>query len=270
MPDNNAMTIELGGKLVELPHFPELPGGGFAFGLHKAGSSLLLKAVRRLVNGTPLSYFDFDLRAGLADIPANVTISPTVQEQLNQLFSISGVVFGGWRVFPDRYTLPLSTSTPTLLLIRDLRDCVTSHYFSAKFSHTTSAPGGAAIQERREQLRDVEIDEFVLSIAEESLQRLEDYERALSQTKLLLLRYEDIIFSKEKLLTSICTHFGIEVRPAKLARIARDLDERPASEDIFSHVRKVTPGDHRQKLKSSTIDRLNFVFGDALRRYNYI
>jgi len=40
-------------------------------------------------------------------------------------------------------------------------------------------------------------------------------------------------------------------------------------EDIFSRKRQVTLGDHRKKLASQTIKRLNAVFGDILERLGY-
>ena len=34
--------------------------------------------------------------------------------------------------------------------------------------------------------------------------------------------------------------------------------------DLMEHVRHVTPGDHRNKLKPSTIEQLNRIFADVL------
>ena len=39
--------------------------------------------------------------------------------------------------------------------------------------------------------------------------------------------------------------------------------------DALSHIRHVTPGDYRQKLKTSTIARLNETFAVALERLGY-
>jgi len=40
-------------------------------------------------------------------------------------------------------------------------------------------------------------------------------------------------------------------------------------EDIWSHKRKVTPGDHREKLRPETIVRLNEIFAPVFRKLGY-
>ena len=40
-------------------------------------------------------------------------------------------------------------------------------------------------------------------------------------------------------------------------------------EDIYSHKRQVTPGDHKRKLLPETIDRLNSEFGEVLDVLGY-
>ena len=92
----------------------------------------------------------------------------------------------------------------------------------------------------------------------------------LGETALKLCRYEDIVFNKAKLVNELCLQFGLDVSPARRGRIASVLDQRPAEENIHSHVRQVTPGDHRRKLKPSTIEQLNRALADVLLKYGYI
>ncbi len=40
-------------------------------------------------------------------------------------------------------------------------------------------------------------------------------------------------------------------------------------EDVWSHKRKVTPGDHREKLQPETIRRLDQIFAPVLDRLGY-
>lgn len=42
-----------------------------------------------------------------------------------------------------------------------------------------------------------------------------------------------------------------------------------STESTGQHIRKVTPGDHRDKLDQATIDTLNSAFEAVLRRYDY-
>jgi len=40
-------------------------------------------------------------------------------------------------------------------------------------------------------------------------------------------------------------------------------------ENIHAHKRKIVPGDYKEKLTSETIEKLNAIFSDNLKKYNY-
>jgi hypothetical protein len=54
-----------------------------------------------------------------------------------------------------------------------------------------------------------------------------------------------------------------------IREIAQRFDIFPGQEDPSAHIRKVTPGDYKQKLKPETIAQLNDFFQDILSRYQY-
>ncbi|VAX14139.1 hypothetical protein MNBD_GAMMA24-1135, partial [hydrothermal vent metagenome] len=39
--------------------------------------------------------------------------------------------------------------------------------------------------------------------------------------------------------------------------------------EVMRHIRRITPGDHKNKLKPSTIQQLNEIFGDTLDALGY-
>src|SRR5689334_10525841 len=118
-------------QLVELPD--NIPGkdcaGGFVCSLHKAGSTMLFSAVRRLVLRAGTKYADahkiFSVAGLLLD---NVELTKPNRSALETWFSQPGVLFGGWRQYPTNLDLPLMSLTKTYLLVRDPRDIATSKY----------------------------------------------------------------------------------------------------------------------------------------------
>jgi len=265
------VTIHVDDRAYELPVLPDGGrGGGFAFGLHKAGSTMMYKALNRLTKNHRLQFINIVQlfrKSGVAIEREQLT--PAAVETLRKYMDHSGFLFGGWRDFPTNYKLPLRENTRTFLLIRDPRDMITSLYFSLKFSHTTSGPDGNNIQRAREKLVDVPIDEFALREAPLVVRKFEAYD-ALAGTALMLRRYEDIVFDKASLVSDLCSHFEIDASQPKITRVAQVIDERPGSENVHSHVRKVTPGDHKEKLQPPTIEKLNTIMREVLVKHGYM
>jgi hypothetical protein len=95
------------------------------------------------------------------------------------------------------------------------------------------------------------------------------YQSSLDFSLVLLRHYEEIYFDKRTFLTDIFAHFGVSVPIEVIEKVAAQNDIRPAKEDISKHIRKGTPGDHREKLRYETIAKLNNIFRDICRFYGY-
>lgn len=263
-------TIRIDETSIELPEVNEAGrGGGFAFGVYKGGSTLLFKALRRILGSSNISYVDFvHLFDSKGILLERAKFGEENEKLLETWFRRKGTVFGGWREFPVNYKLPLLSDTATYLLVRDPRDCITSHYYSLKYSHTLSGASGSLVSDVRKKMQNIGIDEFALSQGPALVRRFSAYD-SLRASNLMLRRYEDVVFNKFKLLSDVCRHFGIDAPLAKIKHIAREVDKRPPSEDVNEHVRQVAPGDHKKKLKAATIESLNQVLSDVLSKYGY-
>jgi len=268
---SKTVNILVGDKACELPALPDGGrGGGFAFGLHKAGSTMLYKALSRLAKNHQLQFINIvQLFRKCGVVLEREELAPATIEMLQKYMDHSGFLFGGWRDFPTNYKLPLRENTRTFLLIRDPRDMITSLYFSLKFSHRMSGPNGNNIQLAREKLEYLAIDEFALREAPHVVRKFEAYD-ALAGTALMLRRYEDIVFDKVSLVNDLCRHFEIDASQPRITRIAQGIDELPENENVHAHVRKVTPGDHKEKLQPLTIEKLNTILREVLVKYRYI
>jgi hypothetical protein len=170
---------------------------------------------------------------------------------------------------PTNFTLPLSFATRTFLFVRDPRDILISFYFYLRHSAPITDAFGTQVSGLRGQLEQTSIDDFAIPYATKMCQRFARYARLPELCDLRVIRYEDVIFDKMRLLDAICEHFRLDVSQARRQRIAARIDKRPVAEDVTSHVRQVAPGDHRRKLRPDTIAQIDEVFSEVLRRYGY-
>ncbi len=241
-----------------------------AFSLFKAGSTLLRRLLIDLTPHAGVELFDIEARLFRQGID-HKQLPPSVSE----VFLESGVCYGVFRTMPWRYEIPIFERAPKVLLVRDPRDMLVSHYFSIRKSH--HAPGTGKNNTRRDRFeqersraQSASIDEHAIRNATLFLGFFETYaERLHPAPGLMVDRYEDIIFEKQVWVERVCEHFGWEIPADVREEIVQRHDIRPDEECDDKHIRRVTPGDHVQKLRPETISALNEVFGEVLDRYGY-
>lgn len=73
----------------------------------------------------------------------------------------------------------------------------------------------------------------------------------------LVLSYERHILDKRGLIRAIAGHSGLPVRDPQVEVFAARIDVVPETEDARRFVRRVLPGDHRDKPRPETIARLD-------------
>ena len=84
-----------------------------------------------------------------------------------------------------------------------------------------------------------------------------------------MLRYEDFVFQKRRMIMKILNHFGWTAEPGRVNKLLADVDVVPEGEDKSRFVRKVIPGDHNAKLKNETVRRLNKKLAEVMELYDY-
>lgn len=241
----------------------------YAFSLHKAGSVLLDSILRSLCDRVGLTYVSLMtefFRLGLAE--------KNVPSSASRVFADGGYCFGGFRSFPKTFEIPNLGRRKSVLLVRDPRDMLVSHYYSMRSSHpdpgkalTTSMQGLS----RRDAALKLSVDEYALDYASFYARELGRYIDVLEQNpeNFTVFRYEDVIFHKKQWIADICETFGWDVSSWAMRRIARKNDIVPRAEDEGRHVRQVTPGDSMRKLQPETIEKLNAVYERHFRFFGY-
>ncbi|MEP6967906.1 MAG: hypothetical protein ABI906_07480 [Pseudomonadota bacterium] len=233
----------------------------FIVGLVKSGSTLLNRIMRPLCEGAGLRF----------NAPANDARQRGVElSAADWAFEPEGRAHGGLRNLP--WPLPDFAANRTVFLVRDPRDALTSLYFSMAYSH--GPPGstdGAAMlenfEQRRAKTRAMTIDAFVLEQAAAFARRAEETLGHLPAHR--RYRYEDVIFDKQAWALDMLAYLGLTIPERRVASIVGRNDILPRDEDPQAHVRRVTPGDHREKLQASTIARLDDRLAPLLERFGY-
>jgi hypothetical protein len=241
----------------------------FFIGLPKAGSSLLAGLMRPLVQASGLAYLAVQEAMFQMGVPPNL-----IPAEVNQAFQPVGYAFAGFRGLPGALALPPFAADRTMLLVRDPRDMLTSLYFSHAYSHRPPGQGvggqlAETFEQRRATAQSLDIDAFVLDRAKMVAGQYRVIGRKLAGVPHQVYRYEDVIFDKLTWVNHMLNRFGLAPPRSLVERIVAESDERPAQEDPSRHVRRVTPGDHKEKLAPGTIAALDAQLGPALEAYGY-
>lgn len=239
-----------------------------SFGLYKSGSTLVENVLKKLSQIVGVTQFNPDgmlWNNGIAikDSPKN----------LGEQFLQTGYCFGVFRQVYRPYPIQILETNRSLIQIRDPRDILVSHYFSVTKSHPRPPKSGRATEafdDMREQALGRSIDEHALEYQHWVWCLYRDAEPLFKNPLCRVFRYEDIIFDKTRWIHDIAKHFQWnDLSSEFIESVANANDIRPKEEQPGAHIRSVTPGDHKRKLKPETIAQLSDTFADILDRFSY-
>ena len=134
---------------------------------------------------------------------------------------------------------------------------------------TPNADGRERFLEKREAARNVDINNWVLGQAHSMQNTMIGYAPILNDPNCLVLRYEDMIFDKERSIDNMLHHFGWSLLEEEKDALLASVDIVPTVEDKMNFVRKAVPGDHKDKLSGDTIEELNRRLELCLKMFGY-
>lgn len=244
----------------------------FLLSIRKCGSSIFNNIATALAQANGCNFVE----VGGRFFRLNVTEAQWAEDPALCRIVRPGNVYGGFRMLPTALLeSELFQSSPKLLFVRDLRDALVSLYFSNAHSHPipAAADSGADVTKLMLTLRDEalthDIDDLVLRYAKGMLRTSMGYQAIVDSPSVTVLRYEDYIFEKAALMDVIAERFGWQADDQVKRDILEWADVRPTEEDPTVFVRRVTPGDHLEKLRPETIEKLNEMLGSALELFGY-
>lgn len=181
-----------------------------------------------------------------------------------------GVLYG-----PLRYYVPVPDLSHyrVILMLRDPRDVLVSQYFSMAYSHSPPPNPRRLMRfkKRRAHARTLPVDEFALELADKWRERYRVYaSELLGQKNVTFLKYEDMINRTDVWLSKLTDSLGIELNDDDKAYVHEmGIFGKSKDEDIYAHVRKAAPGDHREKLSQDTRELLNDKLADVIESFDY-
>jgi hypothetical protein len=244
----------------------------FCLGVRKSGSTMLHKMVQFLARKNNVHSVDI---AGNF-FKSGFVVSDWVAADLSNVVQ-PGNVYVGFRSFPTNFNqYDAFRNGRKIFMFRDPRDALVSQYFSDAYSHSlpsketeTGAKASEAFLKKREDALATDIETYVLKHARPFENTLMAFAPMLDDPTCLTLRYEDYIFQKKRLINKILQHFGWQCAPGHIETLMKTIDSVPDAEDKKRFVRRVIPGDHRNKLTPETIRKLNNQMREVLHVFDY-
>ena len=181
-----------------------------------------------------------------------------------KVFRKTGFIYGPLRNY---IAIDNFEEYPTVLVLRDPRDVLTSQYFSIKNSHPLVTP---QLIERHKTAQTATIDEHVLGQADRFVKTYNEYlQFVYGKKNVLFIKYEDLIVDFRSILLKINSHCGFELNAEQINLLDKSESFKKKKEDQKSHVRKISSGDYKEKLKPETIEVLNKKFREILEKLDY-
>ena len=179
-------------------------------------------------------------------------------------FRRSGFIYGPMRRYQS---IPDVNEYKTLLILRDPRDVLVSHYYSAKYSHEV---GTAKMLQKRRITQVQGIDEFVLERLEEFANIYEQYKlNILPLEGTIFVRYEDMISNPKDFIIKLYKILKINIDSEHIEKIVKNRMAMPKKEDKYSHRRSGKSGQYLEKLNSKTIKAINSRLANVIDAFGY-
>ncbi len=157
-----------------------------------------------------------------------------------------------------------------VLMLRDPRDVLTSYYFHHCYEIYDDPKHQEFIIERSKKALSKTIDEWAIENTQIFTERYKTYcEKLINRPNVLFLKYEDMIGDFNTWLYKLREFTTLNVKEDTIKSIVEKSSFNVDKEDVKSHKRQVTPGDHRRKLKKETINFLNSQFKEILDILRY-
>lgn len=247
----------------------------YAFALPKSGSKMFFSILNVICSNMHLSYIDLPLFAYTRGIQYDKS---SIEPELKNIYkNDKGCCFCGFRHFPKFIKLFGIENRKLVLIVRDPRDILVSYYFSMKYSHpkfvaSTDNPDDIQAMNDRNtvsRLTEKPLDDYVLILSHGIKLAFDSYSHLIDNTNIKIFQYENFIFNKYQWINDVVKHFGWDVPEIILREVIAKYDIFPVKEDQSQHIRKVTPGDYKEKLSLKTIQTLDEQFKDVYDAYGY-
>jgi len=230
------------------------------FTVHKCASTFIRDTLEKLSDGTGMQTINYSGLFNEAQQKKHYH-DPTF---VNRVFKKNGFLYGAFRQY---YPFDPKGEIKILLVLRDPRDVLTSHYFSTAFNHPLVEK---EFLEKRKKAQAQTIDEYVLEKLPIFKERYEKYiSEILGKPNVMFVKYEEMVEDFSSWIQKVASFAGLAGNSQRINDIIAETSFEVKSENPNEFKRSVKAGDHLRKLQPATIDILNRELGVALKALNY-
>ncbi len=234
------------------------------FTVHRCASRYTTNILRQMLADSLMIHID---------LSAYIWSGGKIYKGTKDIYRSEGYLYGPfYGLDKEELNIPVNNykDFKILLLLRDPRDVLTSYYFHHAYQPYYNPAQQDVINMRAEKASRKTVDEWVLEMIPLFKNRYITYlETFGKESNVLLLKYEDMIHDFNNWLNSLIKFTNMQPKEETLKSIVREVDFSVNKEDVKSHKRQVTPGDHTRKLKENTIKILNSEFREILAELDY-
>ena len=232
------------------------------FSVHKAATMYINKILTDLSQAHGMIPIDYSgwFSTDSGDLYANYE-DPKF---MKTVFRDKGYYYGAFREYRK---VPDLARFKTVIVLRDPRDVLVSHYYSVAFSHAVI---NERVHKERQKALKQTIDEYVLELAPKMLRRYKDHlEFVIGKPNVLFLTYEQMTSDFSNWFDQIVEHTGLNEKRELIQKIKEDSKFTRGTGEKKDHLRSAKPGDHSTKLLPETISKLNEMFGEVMLQMGY-
>lgn len=234
------------------------------FTVHRCASQYIKSVFKQLTEGSTTTFMD---------IGSYLWKGGRIYSTSREIYKKHGYIYGPFYGMDKEelwVPIPNLNDFKVLLILRDPRDVLTSYYFHHLFEQYINPARQEFIKARSEKASRKTIDEWVCEMLPVFKGRYITYlEMFGKKPDVLLLRYEDMLTNFNNWLVDLVRFTNLKPSEKILNSIVKNANFSVKKEDVKSHKRQVTPGDHKRKLKKETIEIMNSELNEILKELNY-
>jgi hypothetical protein len=220
------------------------------FSTYKCASTFVGEIIEELSFKTEYKRIDFESLFAHMEVCAISKYNDT--SFLSNAFREYGFVYGPMRLYQP---IPNMQKYRILLILRDPRDVLISHYYSLLYSHTLISK---KLLDKRNKNKHKTIDNFVLEHVDEYAKIYEDYQKnLLGLRNVTFIRYEEMIEKPQLFLLKLRDILGVDIDDEDISYMVKNRMTPPEKENKYSHRRSGKSGQYIEKLKKDTVDVIN-------------
>lgn len=242
------------------------------FSVNKAATQYTKRIMLRCAQENGLLPAQLSAYAWKHDFPYLFTQTAVENEPYLHVFRPKGYVYTVFGGFVEG--IPHIEQYRVVVMVRDPRDVLVSGYYSYAHSHALPPDEEKAEEflEFRSLVQQMSVDEYARELGPDLYGRLQKYiNLSWQMDDVCILKYEDMIADFPSWLDTLLAYCQFQISDSLRASLLQEADrsKQKKKEDISSHRRQVTPGDHMRKLQPETINYLNDLFADITKQFQY-